>query len=83
MSNQSDSRHTPTAFEWLCVLLTVLFAGLKLCGVIDWSWWWVFGPVWIPLAITLAIILGGAGFFGLVMLFTIGVDRWEKLKRRK
>lgn len=20
---------------------------LKLCGVIDWSWWWVLSPIWI------------------------------------
>jgi hypothetical protein len=24
--------------------LTVLFVGLKLCHVIDWSWWWVLAP---------------------------------------
>lgn len=37
-------------------LLLVAFIVLKLCGVINWSWWWVFSPVWIPLAI-MAIIL--------------------------
>lgn len=26
----------------------VLFTGLKLCNVIDWSWWWVLAPLWIP-----------------------------------
>jgi uncharacterized membrane protein len=24
----------------------VLFVALKLTGHIDWSWWWVFAPVW-------------------------------------
>lgn len=28
-------------------LLTVLFVGLKLGHVIDWSWWWVVSPLWI------------------------------------
>jgi len=32
-------------------LLTVLFIGLKLGGVITWSWWWVLSPAWGPLAI--------------------------------
>lgn len=32
-------------------LLTLLFIGLKLAGAIDWSWWWVWSPLWIPLAI--------------------------------
>lgn len=32
-------------------LLALLFIGLKLGGVITWSWWWVLSPLWIPLAI--------------------------------
>ncbi len=27
-------------------LLTIVFIVLKLCHVIDWSWWWVFAPIW-------------------------------------
>ena len=27
-------------------LLGVVFVTLKLCGVIDWSWWWVTAPFW-------------------------------------
>ena len=37
-------------------LLTILFIGLKLTGYIDWSWWWVLSPLWIGLAVILAII---------------------------
>ena len=29
-------------------LLGVLFVGLKLGGIIDWSWWWVTLPFWGP-----------------------------------
>jgi len=43
--------------------LALLFIGLKLGEVIDWSWWWVLSPLWIPAALTLAIII-------LVVLFT-------------
>lgn len=32
----------------LCDVLAVVFIVLKLIGVIDWSWWWVLAPVWIP-----------------------------------
>lgn len=28
--------------------LFLLFLGLKLAGFIDWSWWWVFTPIWAP-----------------------------------
>ena len=39
-------------------LLAVLFIGLKLCGVVSWSWWWVLAPLWIPLLIPLGMLLG-------------------------
>ena len=38
-------------------LLTVLFVGLKLCHVIDWSWWWILSPLWIPFAIFVVFII--------------------------
>lgn len=41
----------------ICGLLTVAFIVLKLCHVIDWSWWWVLGPVWIPFVIVIGFIL--------------------------
>ena len=37
-------------------VLTILFIGLKLGKVIDWSWGWVLSPLWIPLAI--AVVIG-------------------------
>jgi hypothetical protein len=37
-------------------LLTLLFVGLKLTGNIDWSWWWVLSPLWLPTAIMLAFV---------------------------
>ena len=38
-------------------LLFLLFLGLKLANLINWSWVWVFAPLWIP-AIGVLIILG-------------------------
>lgn len=38
-------------------LFVALFVALKLMGYIDWSWWWVFAPWWIPLCIVLAIVI--------------------------
>ena len=44
-------------------LLQVAFIVLKLCKVINWSWWWVLAPTWIgtivavvTIAITLIIL---------------------------
>jgi len=43
--------------------LFLIFLILKLCGVIVWSWWWVFAPIWIPFL----IILGFFFLFGLAL----------------
>ncbi len=45
-------------------LLGVAFVVLKLCGVIDWSWWLVTLPLWWPLSFVLAVLL-------LVFVFTV------------
>ena len=39
----------------LPTLLLVLFIGLKLTGFIQWSWWWVFSPLWIPFIISIFV----------------------------
>lgn len=45
-------------------LLTILFIGLKLGHVIDWSWWWILSPIWISFAIA-AILLTVAVFIAI------------------
>jgi len=47
-------------------LLFVAFLVLKLCGVISWSWWWVFAPLWLPIAIFLGIIIVVAVIGGII-----------------
>lgn len=37
-------------------MLTILFIGLKLTNVIDWSWWWVLSPPLIGLALGVTLI---------------------------
>ena len=38
-------------------VLTVAFVVLKLTKVIDWTWGWVLSPLWISLAVVVAILL--------------------------
>ena len=38
-------------------LLTVLFIGLKLAHIINWSWIWVLAPLWFPIALLCSIVL--------------------------
>ena len=36
-------------------LLTGVFVALRLAGVVDWPWVWVFSPLWLPLAVVGAV----------------------------
>jgi len=38
-------------------LLTIVFMVLKLCKVIDWSWWYVTMPLWLPAIIVIVILV--------------------------
>ena len=38
------------------MVLFIVFLVLKLTGVINWSWWWVTSPLWLPIAAAVAIV---------------------------
>jgi hypothetical protein len=38
-------------------VLFVIFLVLKLTGNINWSWWWVTSPIWIPLIAAVGVLL--------------------------
>lgn len=47
-------------------VLGVVFVVLKLCGVINWSWWWVLAPFWGQAAVVVVILLV-VGIYSLVL----------------
>ena len=47
-------------------VLFLVFLVLKLTGNIDWSWWWVTSPLWIPLALG-AVIISIIGFIAIAL----------------
>lgn len=55
-------------------LLAVAFVVLKLTHVIDWSWWWVLSPIWIPASIGVTIV-------GALFLWALVVTRNERRER--
>ena len=41
-------------------LLMIALIVLKLIGTIDWSWWLILSPIWVPIAIcVIALIVVG------------------------
>jgi hypothetical protein len=59
-------------------LLGVMFIGLKLCGIIDWSWFYVLMPLWFGPALLLLTLVG----IGLVLLLWDGFDNANRLLHR-
>ena len=48
---------------WLaCLVLSIVFAAMKLDGALDWSWWWVAFPV--------------LAFLGLFFLVLVAAVAW-------
>lgn len=38
-------------------LLTIAFIVLKLTNYINWSWWWILAPLWIPVALSIVLFV--------------------------
>lgn len=52
----SDNNNNQTS-AGLNSLLFITFLILKLTNVIDWSWWWVTSPLWIPFALAFMLVV--------------------------
>lgn len=50
-------------------ILTIIMFALKVSGVIDWSWWIVFLPMWGPVVLILIVLL-----FIILLIWLGGVD---------
>jgi len=48
------------------MVLFIVFLVLKLTNIIDWSWWWVTSPLWIPF-VAAAVILGIVGLIAAII----------------
>ena len=53
-----DKKRESTSGQFLLVGVFLVFLTLKLCGVIDWSWWWVTAPLWIPFILAIVLLIG-------------------------
>jgi len=74
MKNSSQSATGGIGFFGL---LTIVFIVLRLTGFIDWSWLWVLAPLWMPIALVLAIVI-------VVFTIALGIEciKASRLKRK-
>ena len=72
MDNKTIAVNTGTSSSFL---LFLVFLVLKLTNVINWSWWWITAPLWVPIGLIIATDL----IFGLVYEI-IGLVAIKKIK---
>lgn len=59
-------------------LLTLLFIALKLTNVLDWTWWQVFAPLYLPFVLVLTASALGYVLVGIYELFKLLKDSFGK-----
>jgi hypothetical protein len=69
----------------LAGVLFIVFLILKLTGNIDWSWWWVTSPLWIPIALAVSIFFVVLIVIVLLLIFGFTPDdlknKFEKYRK--
>lgn len=55
-------------------VLFIVFLVLKLTGNIDWSWWWVTSPLWIPIALVVGIVFLAVLIVIIALIFGASID---------
>ena len=63
-------------------VLFIIFLILKLTGNIDWSWWWVTSPLWIPVCLFLGVFLICIGIILIALTFGMSMEE-IKLKSKE
>lgn len=61
----------------LNVIVFLAFFFAKIFDKIDWSWWWVFSPLWIPFAFVISIVMICIIIYLFVALLGIIIDLWK------
>lgn len=77
MSNQT-ARSTGIGLTGATFLL---FLGLRLTDHIDWAWYWIAAPLWMPLGVVLGFAAVAALFYGLA--YTVGAPIDAIIARRR
>lgn len=66
MENNNNYGYDGVSFS---SILFLVFLVLKLTNVIDWSWWWVTAPLWLPIIIFLVFVSGLYVFYQMLKYY--------------
>lgn len=60
MNNINENKETKININCsgvICFLTFLAFFLAKIFDKIDWSWWWVFSPLWIPAIFAIIVVI--------------------------
>ena len=64
------------------IVVTIIFLLLQACEIINWSVWWLLAPLWMPVAVTIALSVLIFIFSVFVGIVAIAIER-NRLKKDK
>lgn len=56
----------------LSMIVFIIFLVLKLTDNIDWSWWWVTSPLWLPM-LSVIVVLIFVFILSIIVAFISGI----------
>lgn len=73
----SDIDNRPSLGFGAVALVYLMFPILKLCGLLDWSWWLITAPLWVSI-ILIALLVMVIGVLALYLMFKFFFDDYEQ-----
>ena len=56
-SNNDNHNSSSKGIGGFCSILAIVFIVLKLTHYINWPWFWVLSPIWIPIALIILVLV--------------------------
>lgn len=81
--NREQAQTITINFSIPMVPLCLILLALKIFGVINWSLWWVFSPIWIIPAAIIAIIVGVIGLAIFCLIAAAILDAFSSWRSRR
>lgn len=75
--NTETVNYTIKITGWYYLLMAMLVV-LKVCGVINLSWWWVFLPMWIMPAFVASLVVIIAAFAIVILMMCTVIAAFSK-----
>lgn len=53
----NDNHNSSSKGLGFCSILAIVFIVLKLTHYINWPWFWVLSPIWIPITLIILVLV--------------------------